>query len=107
MSRDNDLESDSPKSRQEINETRDDTNLDEPLNEQQLYETKENNSRIVSDYLYFETLHREGGIEIHTTLHETFPPLFSIHIPFSDNPIQEVSGPSASKTADLVRQPSR
>jgi len=62
MSRDNDLKSDSPKSRHDMN-------LDEPLNRQQLYETKDNNGRIDDEYISFEPQNRKGGIEIHKNPH--------------------------------------
>jgi len=55
----------------------------------------------------FKPLNREGGIEVHTTLHETFPPLSSSPTPLSDNPIYAVSDWNLLRAADLVHQLSR
>jgi len=65
------------------------------------------NTKVAKTLSRFRPKHRERGIEMHTTLHETFPSLVPSEILSSDRLAHEVSDLSMTRTADLVRQPSR
>jgi len=78
MSKDADVESDSPISRHDLNETKDDNNLDEPLRGHSSYEIINDKQEYSENIVSFRSKNREGGVEIHTTLHETFPPQYSL-----------------------------
>jgi len=78
MSKDADVESDSPVSRHDLNETKDDINLDEPLSGPSSYEIINDKQECSEDIVLFRSKHRDGGIEIHTTLHETLPPRYPL-----------------------------
>jgi len=91
MSKDSDVESDSPVSKHDLNDVEDEYNIIVP------------NEHVVS----FRSKKGEGGVEIHTTLHETFPPPVHSDVLSYDPPVYETSSLSTSKTVDLVCQPSR
>jgi len=74
MSKDADVENDSPVSRHNLNEIKDDINLDEPLSGHSSYEIINDRPEHSEDIVLFRSKHREGGVQIHTTLHEAFPP---------------------------------
>jgi len=108
MSKDNYLECDSPNSKHELNETSDEINLNETVNEHCMYEFKNDEVVRNDDNVSFKPQNGEGGIVVHTTLHETFPPSSSSsRHPLFDYSVRETSEPRTSRAADLVRQPSR
>jgi len=76
MSKDADVESDSPVSKHDLNDVEDDNNIDEPFSGHSSYEII--NDKIVGlpneDVVSFRSKKGEGRVEIHTTPHETFPP---------------------------------
>jgi len=107
MSKEADVESDSPISRHDLSDVTDDINIDEPFCGPSFYEIindkPEHNKEIVS----FRSKNWEGRVEMHTTPHETFPsPVHSDTLSF-DRPVYETPSLSTSRMADLVRQPSR
>jgi len=85
MSKDADVESDSPIPRHDLNDVKDDTNIDEPFSGHSSYEIINDKSEHHEEIVSFRSKNREGRFEIHTTLHKTFPPpvysdAFSEHI---------------------------
>jgi len=107
MSKDADLESDSPVSRRDLDESKDDIKLADPTSGHCSFELQ--NYRVDPDLdntVFVRQQNREGGE--HEQLHKFSPPSCSSHQLLSDNHIQEtVSESSLLKAADLVRQPSR
>jgi len=107
MSKDADVESDSPISRHNSNDVKDDINIDEPFSGHSSYETINDKPEHHEEIVSFRSKSGEGRVKIHTTLHETFlPPVHSDTFSF-DPSVYETSSLSTSRTADLVRQPSR
>jgi len=65
MSKDADVESDSLVFKHDLNETKDDINLDEPLSGHSSYEIINDKIEISKNIVTFRSKKREGGIEIH------------------------------------------
>jgi len=74
MSKDADVEGDSPISRHDLNDFKDDINLDEPFSGHSSYEIINDKSEHNEDIVWFRSKNGEGRVKIHTTLHKTFSP---------------------------------
>jgi len=99
--------SDSPNSKHDLNDVKEDNNINEPFSGHSSYEINNDRSEHNEDVVSFRSKNGEGRVEIHTTLHKTFPPPAHSDILSFDLPIYETPSLSTSRTVDLVRQPSR
>jgi len=73
MSEDADVESDSAVSRNDLNETKDDINIDEPLRGHSSYEIVNDRPEHSDDIVSFRSKHSLGRVELKFTIHYMKP----------------------------------
>jgi len=74
MSKVADVEIDSPISRHDLNDVKDDNNIDDPLSGHSSYEIINDKSEHNQEVVSFKSNNGGSRVEIHITLHENFPP---------------------------------
>jgi len=109
MSKDAYVESDSPISRHDLSDVKDDINIDKPLSGHSSYEIINDRSEHNEDVVSFKYRNGKRKVEIHTTLHKTFPPPVHSDTLSFDRPVYETPGLKncGFKNCGLVHQPNR